>query len=506
MPLISIVMATYNQEDFVGRSIQSVLDQTFQDFELIVINDGSKDHTGEVVRSYKDPRITYIEQKNQGPNVTYNRGICAAKGDFICFLPGDDLYFPDKLAKQYEYICQVDCDIAFSWVEFIDEQDNPIKGEHFASQYFNHPERTQAETYRWFFLKGNYLSLTTIIARRQLFEEVGLFQTTAIQLSDFDYYIRLVKRGPLPIMQERLVKYRIRSNEQNVSSLGNSVRIYFENHQISQYFFDNVSEKLFREAFADLLLDKDFQGSEQFELEKAFLYLKNDVLWVKSIGAEKLFTLLQDPKLLNLAETKYDFGLPEYYGLTNSLDVTNSKSYRESLQLVSILQNQVEQLRNLNDSQSAELNTLRQDFVRASTDLEALKATLTVRLGRFAGRIFEKAVELFPGQAIQGNVDQVEFTDTGRLQINGWLSCRIGVVSRVELYLGANYLGNVTYGLDRPDVLRFFWRKNRWCGYTGEWELNLQDQLSSNLPLKMRIIDNKGREYDRTITTIHLLK
>ena len=80
IPLISVVMATYNHEKYIAEAIQSILDQTFTDFELVIINDGSTDRTDEIIKTVKDARIVYIAQKNQGPSVAINNGILAARG------------------------------------------------------------------------------------------------------------------------------------------------------------------------------------------------------------------------------------------------------------------------------------------------------------------------------------------------------------------------------------------------------------------------------------------
>ena len=100
MPRISVIIPTYNRANIVGDAISSVLNQTFTDFELIVIDDGSTDETGEVVRAYADPRLRYIRQVNRGVSAARNAGLGIATGQFIAFLDSDDCYLPEKLACQ----------------------------------------------------------------------------------------------------------------------------------------------------------------------------------------------------------------------------------------------------------------------------------------------------------------------------------------------------------------------------------------------------------------------
>lgn len=99
MPFFSIILPTYNRAHFLPKAIESVLAQTFDDWELVIVDDGSTDNTKEVVVSYKDPRIIYIYQENQERSAARNNGIIHAKGEYICFLDSDDYYLPEKLSK-----------------------------------------------------------------------------------------------------------------------------------------------------------------------------------------------------------------------------------------------------------------------------------------------------------------------------------------------------------------------------------------------------------------------
>jgi glycosyltransferase involved in cell wall biosynthesis len=100
-PVISVIIPTYNRAHLVGRAIRSVLAQTFQDWELIVVDDGSSDNTEEVVCSFQDPRICYISHEvNRGGSAARNTGIKVARGEYVSFLDSDDEWLPEKLEKQ----------------------------------------------------------------------------------------------------------------------------------------------------------------------------------------------------------------------------------------------------------------------------------------------------------------------------------------------------------------------------------------------------------------------
>jgi len=105
-PYFSVVIPLYDKEKYISKTLESVLKQTFENFEIIVIDDGSTDKSCEIVRSIKDSRIRLIRQENGGPSKARNRGIQEAKGEFIAFLDADDEWLPEKLEKQYEFHCE----------------------------------------------------------------------------------------------------------------------------------------------------------------------------------------------------------------------------------------------------------------------------------------------------------------------------------------------------------------------------------------------------------------
>lgn len=105
IPTVSVVMPAYNAEKYLREAIESILSQTFTDFELIIINDGSTDRTKEIILSYDDPRIVYIEnEQNSGICITLNKGLEAARGRYIARMDSDDISMPERLAKQVEYM------------------------------------------------------------------------------------------------------------------------------------------------------------------------------------------------------------------------------------------------------------------------------------------------------------------------------------------------------------------------------------------------------------------
>lgn len=126
-PFFSIIIPTYNRADLISDAIESVIKQTFLDWELIIIDDGSTDHTLNVIKTFNEPRIKYFFQQNQERSAARNNGIQRAEGDYICFLDSDDCYLSNHLSVLYQAIVQEKNKTTFFYTGRIDEQDDGRK-------------------------------------------------------------------------------------------------------------------------------------------------------------------------------------------------------------------------------------------------------------------------------------------------------------------------------------------------------------------------------------------
>ena len=124
--LISIIIPVYNAEKFLDETINTVLNQTYKNFELILVNDGSKDKSVDVIKKHNDKRIKLIDNKNnKGAALSRNDGIRKAKGRYICFLDADDLWNKEKLEKQISFMKEKECAFSFTGYEFANENGIP---------------------------------------------------------------------------------------------------------------------------------------------------------------------------------------------------------------------------------------------------------------------------------------------------------------------------------------------------------------------------------------------
>lgn len=206
-PKVSVVIPAYNHEKYVGEAIQSVLDQTFRDFELIIINDGSTDHTEAEILKFKDERIRYYSQENQGLSATLNRGIELARGEFFNFLPSDDAFLSEKLATQLKAFEESkDIGIVFSYQIVIDGEGREVKDDPIVD-WFNVPFETKEEIFPALF-ERNFLSAPTTLVRMECFKRVGLFDESFKTAQDYDLWMRILKCYDIRLIKAPLLKLR----------------------------------------------------------------------------------------------------------------------------------------------------------------------------------------------------------------------------------------------------------------------------------------------------------
>ena len=188
MPTISVIIPAYNSAKTILSTIDSVRRQTFTDFELIVINDGSSDRTLELLAKIDDPRLRVLSFANGGLPVARNRGIANSQGEFITFIDADDLWTEDKLELQLAALSQnPGAGVVYSWTTVMDE----------AGKSF-YPGKSVSYTgdVRRQLLANNFIaSGSNVMLRRSAIESVGEFEPTLKSAEDWDYWLRLALAG-----------------------------------------------------------------------------------------------------------------------------------------------------------------------------------------------------------------------------------------------------------------------------------------------------------------------
>ena len=203
-PIISVIIPTFNRANLIVRSIQSVLNQSYEDFEVIVVDDGSKDRTEELVKSLSDKRINYIRlRENRGAGAARNIGIQKAKGKFIAFQDSDDEWLPKKLEKHMIIFEKETLNIGVVY----SDMDRVLKDK--TIEYHRSPKIVSSRLINPVtkFYQVCMLGIQSSIIRRECFDRVGYFNENLPSLEDLELFIRLSMHFDFYHIQEPLVRY-----------------------------------------------------------------------------------------------------------------------------------------------------------------------------------------------------------------------------------------------------------------------------------------------------------
>lgn len=222
----SIVITVYNKENFISKTLNSVLNQSFDDFEIIVVNDGSTDGSLEVIKKFKNPRISIISQKNQGASAARNCGISAAKGQYIALLDGDDIWKSDYLSeivrlqnsfpKSKVFATAVEIGSPTGFYPSIYTFENQDNEKHLFLNYFTSS------------FKNTLLTSSSTVMDRKLFETIGLFDESIKSGQDTDMWIRIGLRYPIAFSINQKVRYTFVSNSLANSCCSLDQKVNFE--------------------------------------------------------------------------------------------------------------------------------------------------------------------------------------------------------------------------------------------------------------------------------------
>ncbi len=231
-PKVTVIIPTYNRAHLIKDAVESVLNQAYQNFELIVIDDGSTDNTKEFLRGYKD-KLRYLYQENQGRSAARNYGINLAKGEFIAFLDSDDIWFPDKLARQVPILESAPPDVVLvhGYKCIVDKNLQPLPGWEFKLRNLYTLAERGEETY-FNYLKSPCIFTSTILVRIKALLEINGYDISIQGREDLDLYLRLLLKGYYFtfISEPALIKYRFHENNTNEISSNFSYLQVYEKH------------------------------------------------------------------------------------------------------------------------------------------------------------------------------------------------------------------------------------------------------------------------------------
>jgi len=246
MPFFSVVIPTYNRADRLRTTLRSVLDQTFQDFEALVMDDGSTDHTRDVVESLADERFKYFWSKNSGgPAVPRNRGIDEARAEWVCFLDADDVWYPKKLEETRRVIYSEPSIDAICNDEYL-----VLSGSGRKKRLTYGP--FEPDFYRAMLVYGNRCSTSAMSVRKAFLHKHGLrFNTAAdyVIVEDYDLWLRLARAGAkFRFLDLVLGEYFVESDNISLDTEKalRNLEVILRDHVFEVQTFESDKERLWR--------------------------------------------------------------------------------------------------------------------------------------------------------------------------------------------------------------------------------------------------------------------
>ncbi len=319
--LVSVIIPSYNHEKYIKDCIMSVINQTYQNLEILVMDDKSVDNSASIIKSIKDPRLRFFCSKvNRGTVRTVNDLMKKCKGKYIAIIGSDDMWESDKIEKQVAYLEQHNnVKAVFTEAEIIDENGHLYDfDESFNENIFQNANITRGSRMRMFFEHGNHLCHSSSLLSSEIVNKIGLYDITYRQLHDYEYWVRLINEYDIYIINEKLVKYRrFKNNKKNLSNNSSEsvIRTINESNAIIKWLFKNIHNDVFVDGFKDLFINKNSHTKDELLCEKYFILLKYEIDGVinKQLAFELIYNYPNKEKIFNVFEKKYKYTLNDFY-------------------------------------------------------------------------------------------------------------------------------------------------------------------------------------------------
>lgn len=268
---VSVIIPCYNIEKYVSECLESVYHQTYSNLEVLLINDGSKDRTEEILMEYvnKYPNITkYIYQNNSGPSVARNLGIKNSEGEYICFMDSDDILFPESIEKRVNILdmnsdVYLVCSDSYMIQEnsFTKDKLSSLLGEVYSGNIFKE------------LLKKNFISTQTVLMRREIIKSIGFFNESYLRSEDYEYWLRIANKYKITFIKEPLAYTRVRNG-----SLSTNKKNEMEDSLISvyqsvfeSYNLTNEEKKVLKKRQNDIIYYLNLRLANDYFQSRKFL-------------------------------------------------------------------------------------------------------------------------------------------------------------------------------------------------------------------------------------------
>ncbi len=322
-PKVSVLMSNFNGADFIGKTIESVINQTFKDFEFIIIDDCSTDNSREIIDSFDDPRIRKIYfEHNEHLIYALNFGIDNSNGEYIARIDSDDMWEPEKLAKQVEYMDNnLDCGACFTLVNVIDENGKKLSSlQCDRVDLFKVDNCSREEWIRRFYFFGSCLCHPSVVMRKSAIDKVGKYNYSLVQIQDYEMWVRIAKKYPIYVLQEPLINYRWHSNNVSMPTEKAVIRSNYEFSYVLSGYFDDMTDAEFANIFKEDFLFKNNLTHDELECEKMLMLLKPVFCGYapKLGGIRKFSQLLENDAQRSILREKYGITQKNFYEISAS--------------------------------------------------------------------------------------------------------------------------------------------------------------------------------------------
>lgn len=327
MSKVSVVIPSYNHQKYIADAILSVLNQSYQNFEIIITDDGSIDKTVEEIKKFNDPRIKlFCFKKNRGACTAERKCLEEAHGEFIAILNSDDIFSPKKLEKQVAFLnTHPEIGAVFSYAQIIDEHGKDFNNEnHFYCHIFNQENKNRFEWLNQFFYKGNCLCHPSVLIRKTCYETIGYYDERLAQLPDFDFWIKLCLQYEIHILKENLVKFRIRADEANASG-GRPEAIIRDCWEYSQVLKNYLKIESIEDVLKIFPEAKNYPAIEEelIPFIIAMLAIKVESFVHQFFAIDTLHKIFGNAKMVEKIKKKYRYSYIDFINITGKYNIFN---------------------------------------------------------------------------------------------------------------------------------------------------------------------------------------
>ena len=362
MEKVSVILTSYNHAKYLRQAIDSVLGQTYNNLELIIWDDCSQDNSWEIIKSYSDTRVlAYRNQGHMRAVFGINKAISdVANGNYIAIHHSDDIWEPDKLEKQSQYLdVNKEIGAVFSAITAIDENGVAFEKECATNRCFNQVNRSRFEWLNYFFLYGNALCHPSILIRKQCYVDCGLYNDTFYQMLDFEMWVRLCAKYEIRILNEPLVKLRLRDGNANTSGDRPEVRIRTVNeytrllHMYRRIVDRSNVFRIFPEAVS---YDRREATDSEYVLSRICLDSRENYRHL--LGINILWDTISDESRRKSIETNYNFSVKDFIAITAKYDVFARQQIDDNNRLICTLESELSVVKSELSVVKSELETL----------------------------------------------------------------------------------------------------------------------------------------------------